>query len=245
MHRTRLVQHQVTSGFINVVAENHYLPAFWAHPEIGGTFPALVLIHTWLGLTGQMRRQVRRFAELGFYVIAPDLFEGEVAQDDEQGRALQAKLGEAAIAKVSAALSALETHNRVNRRVGILGWQMGGELALNAAVHRTDLQGAVIFSGKPDQFLTLIPASETPILAFYAEKDSSASPEMIEQLRSALAKSAHKGEVVVLAGTTEGFFNDESQAYNEQAATQAWEKLLDFLVVKMKLDVSKRHTQLD
>src|SRR5579859_4683530 len=117
MHRTRLVQHQVTSGFINVVAENHYLPAFWAHPEIGGTFPALVLIHTWLGLDGYMRRQVRRFAELGFYVIAPDLFDGQVATSDEQGRVLETQFGEVGVAKISAALRALETHNRVNHRV--------------------------------------------------------------------------------------------------------------------------------
>ncbi len=243
MHESRLVQHQVTSGFINIVAANHYLPAFWAHPEIGGTFPALVLIHTWLGLNGYIRRQVRRFAELGFYVIAPDLFDGQVATSDEQGRALEAQLGEAGIAKVSAALSALETHNRVNRRVAVVGWQMGGELAYHAALHRTDLDAAVIFSGRPDAYLTLMPASETPILAFYAENDTSASPQMIQDLRAALVKSPRKGEVVVYGGTSQGFFNDEIPAYNAEAAARAWDKLLDFLVDKMKIDVSKRHTQ--
>src|SRR5258708_31331178 len=110
---SRLVQHQITSGFINIVADNHNLPAFWAHPEIGGTFPGLVLIHGWWGLTPHMRTQVRRFAELGFYVIAPDLFDGETATDDVQGKALKDKLGEAGPPKRSDAVGHPTTHHAI------------------------------------------------------------------------------------------------------------------------------------
>ena len=68
---------------------------------------------------------------------------------------------------------------------------------------------------------------------------------MIAEVQAALAKSPGKGEVVVYAGTSEGFFDDESRAYYAGAAMQAWDKLLDFLVVNMKIEVSKRHTQID
>jgi carboxymethylenebutenolidase len=236
MYETRLVQHQITSGFINIVADDHYLPAFWAHPAIGGVFPGLVLIHGWWGLTAHVRTQVRRFAELGFYVIAPDLFDGQTATTDEQGALLQKQLGEAGPSRVNAAVSALETHNRVNGKMGVVGWQMGGELAYHAAMHRRDLKAVIVFEGKPDDYLIMMPADETPILAFYGGQDPNISLEMIERVRKALAQSPGKGEIVVYPEASSGFFNDEMPTYRPEAAADAWGKLLDFLCDHMDID---------
>jgi carboxymethylenebutenolidase len=229
MYETRRVQHQITSGFINIVADSHYLPAFWAHPELGGPFPGLVLIHEWWGLTAHVRTQVRRFAELGFYVIAPDLFDGQTAHAAEQASILQQQLGEAGLPRVSAALRALETHHRCNGQMGIVGWQLGGELAFNAAIHRTDLKAVVTFYARPDDYLVMLPADETPILAFYGENDATVSSEMAEKVRDALAKSPGRGQVIVYPGATTGFFNEELATYDPEAAADAWHKMLDFL----------------
>jgi carboxymethylenebutenolidase len=229
MYETRRVQHQITSGFINIVADSHYLPAFWAHPELGGPFPGLVLIHEWWGLTAHFRTQVRRFAELGFYVIAPDLFDGQTANTVEQASILRQQLGEAGLPRVSAALRALETHHRCNGQMGIVGWQLGGELAFHAAIHRTDLKAVVAFYARPDDYLVMLPADETPILALYGENDPTVNPEMIEKVREALAKSPGQGQVIVYPGATTGFFNEELPTYDPQAAADAWHTMLDFL----------------
>jgi carboxymethylenebutenolidase len=229
MYETRRVQHRITSGFINIVADSHYLPAFWAHPELGGPFPGLVLIHEWWGLTAHVRTQVRRFAELGFYVIAPDLFDGQTAHSAEQASILRQQLGEAGLPRVSAALRALETHHRCNGQMGIVGWQLGGELAFHAAIHRTDLKAVVTFYARPDDYLVMLPADETPILAFYGENDATVSSEMVEKMRDALAKSPGHGQVIVYPGATTGFFNDELPTYDPEAAADAWHKMLDFL----------------
>lgn len=242
MYETRLVQHQITSGFINIVADDHYLPAFWAHPAIGGVFPGLVLIHGWWGLTAQVRTQVRRFAELGFYVIAPDLFDGQLATTDAQGVILQQQLGETGPSKVNAAVSVLATHNRVNGKVGALGYQMGGELAYHAAMHRTDLDAVIVFEGKPDDYVVMMPASETPILAFYGGHEIGIAPETIERARQALALSPGKGDIIVYADASSGFFNDEMPSYRPEDAADAWGKLLDFLCDHMDID-QRRNTR--
>jgi carboxymethylenebutenolidase len=236
MYEIRRVQHRITSGHINIVADSHYLPAFWAHPELGGSFPGVVALHEWWGLNAQIRSQVRRLAELGFYVIAPDLFNGRTAHRADEGLALQHQLGEAGAARVAAALGVLETHHRFNGKIGVVGWQMGGELAYHAALHRTDLNAAVVFYGKPDAYLTLMPANPTPILAFYGEKDQMASPQMIERVRTALAKSPGKGEIVIYPGTHTGFFNEELPTYQPQAATAAWNKMSDFLSERLQVN---------
>jgi carboxymethylenebutenolidase len=229
MYETRRVQHRIISGFISIVAANHSLPAFWAHPEIGGPFPGLVLIHEWWGLTAHIRTQVRRFAELGYYVVAPDLFDGQTATTADQGLTLQQKLGEAGPPRIGAALRALETHHRCNGQMGVVGWQLGGDLALYAAMHRTDLKAVVAFYARPDDYLVLMVADETPILALYGEHDTTITPDTLERTRQALAKSPGKGEVIVYPGATTGFFNEELPTYNPQAAAGAWQKMLQFL----------------
>jgi carboxymethylenebutenolidase len=83
-------------------------------------------------------------------------------------------------------------------------------------------------------------ADETPILAFYGEHDPTASPEMIERLRAALAQSPGKGQVIVYPGATTGFFNDDLPTYNAQAAADAWAKMLDFLHQHLEVDISSK-----
>ncbi|MEP7286992.1 MAG: dienelactone hydrolase family protein [Chloroflexota bacterium] len=235
MHESRLIQHRITSGYIKIIVDDHELPAYWSHPEIGGTFPGLVLLHEWWGLTPQMRTQVRRFAALGFYVIAPDLFNGKVAGDADAALGLQQQLGEAGPPLVNATINALENHHRVNGKMGIVGWHMGGKLALHAAMHRSDLHAVVAFYARPDDYLTLMPADETPILAFYGENDQTASPEMIHRVRVALAKASAKNKVIVYPGTTTGFFNEDLPTYRIQAASDAWFRTLDFLCVHLDI----------
>ena len=45
MHETKHRQHHINSGFIRVISDNfEQIPAFWAHPTIGGPFPGLNII---------------------------------------------------------------------------------------------------------------------------------------------------------------------------------------------------------
>lgn len=239
MFQSRRVQHRITSGYINIVAEGFYLPAFWAHPEIGGRFPGLVLIHEWWGLTSHVRTQVRRFAEVGFYVIAPDLYDGKIARTAEEALALSQALGDAGPVRVNAAISALKTHNRCNGKIAVIGFQMGGEMAYHAALHHTDLRAAVVFYGKPDDFLPMMPADETPILAFYGDQDPAAPPDVLKHVREALAAAPGHGEVVVYPGATSEFFDDEGANFLPNSASDAWSRTLDFLTIHTDLGKEK------
>ena len=106
------LQHNIVSGFIQIVSDGHQLPAFWAHPELGGPFPGLVMLHDRWGMTPHIRAQARRFAEQGYYVIAPDLFNRRTASTLPQADALLAQVGEAALPHVITALNALKTHHK-------------------------------------------------------------------------------------------------------------------------------------
>ena len=45
------LQYNIVSGYIQIVSDGHYLPAYWSHPEVGGPFPGLVMLHDQWGMT--------------------------------------------------------------------------------------------------------------------------------------------------------------------------------------------------
>lgn len=238
MYETRRVQHRVVSGYISIVTTGHHLPAFWAHPEIGGPFPGIVLLHDNRGLIAYTRQLVRLLGELGFYVIAPDLFDGQTAATPEQGHALQTHLGEAGSPLVSAALNALATHHRCNHKLAVIGMTMGGTLAIEAALHHTDLQAAVAFDGQLGNLLALLRACQTPLLGFYGERDTPAVKQMIGQMQDAAQTATASCKLVEYADADAGFFDPDAPTYNAHAAENSWDQMLDFLCEHLDANIS-------
>jgi carboxymethylenebutenolidase len=234
MHETRYVQYPIVSGYISIIADEHQLPAFWAHPQMRSAFPGLVLIHEGWGLTAHVRNCVRRLAETGFYVIAPDLFDGQVATSEAQAAALAAQLGEAGVPRVSAALGVLAHHNHCNGKVGMVGWALGGEIALHMTVFRPDIRAAVVYYARPDNYLSMMRAEETPLLCFYGDSDPNIPISTLWHMREMLAESPGGGTVTVYPDTQSGFFNETLPAYHPQHAADAWNRMVDFLEVQLE-----------
>ncbi len=224
------LQHNIVSGYIKIVSDGHYLPAFWAHPELGGPFPGLVMLHDGWGLTAHIRAQARRFAEQGYYVIAPDLFNRQTAGTLQQAGALIAQVGEAALSHVTAALNALKTHHKCDGRIGLIGWGLGGDLALRMAVIRDEPGGLVTFYAAPSAVTRAeLRALSCPLLAIFAGRDPATSPEQVETLRATLEQAPFAHEVTLYPGVGRDFFDDSRPAFDAEAAEDAWNRALDFL----------------
>jgi carboxymethylenebutenolidase len=243
MPGVRHLQHNVTSGNIWVVVDGtKHVPAFWAHPESGGPFPGLVLLHDDRGLGAHMRAVVHRFAEVGYYVIAPDLFEGQKAMTQEVADVLESRFKSLAPPKVTAALSALVTHHKCNSKMAVVGWDMGAELTLQVALEHEDVMAAVAFYGDPGASFGLFSRLKCPLLVIFGEEDEIARRTQ-EQLRAELAldkESPH--EVVVYPNAAHGFYNDLTSDYREEAAANAWNKTLDFLETHQGVPPTPRAT---
>ncbi|MBE2267670.1 MAG: dienelactone hydrolase family protein, partial [Anaerolinea sp.] len=115
VYQPRSLEHAIVNGRISVVLDDgRQLPAYWSHPDMGGKFPAVAVIHDWWGLTQVERRMAQLFAQAGYYVIIPDLFEGQVATTPQHAIRLVETFRERAYSFVNSSLKALETHTRVN-----------------------------------------------------------------------------------------------------------------------------------
>lgn len=231
------VEYGITSGHIQIVTENgKTLPAYWAHPNTGRLFPAVALIHDWWGITPIVRRMAHHFAQSGYYVIVPDLFDGQVAAEAAHAMELVKRLGDDGYPRINAALSVLESHHNTNRDVAAVGIGMGGSLAFEAAIVREDLEAAVAFCGFPQRYLGRFKDAVNPILAVYGDHEPYILPPVIARLRQEFTSNTQniKHELVILEGVGHEFFTESATEHEQQCGAQALKQAFAFLEKYLK-----------
>lgn len=230
VYRPRHIEYTIISGHIQIILDDGTaMPAYWAHPDHNGRFPSIALIHDWWGITDIERRLAHLFAQLGFYVIVPDLFDGKVARTPREAFALVEAIKESAYSRVDASLQVLEKHLRSNGNVGAVGLGMGGTLAFEAALTRADLEAAVAWYGFPQKYFGRFRDAKAPILAIYGDHENFVPQEAIKRLKRELAQSPLAHELIVYPDTAREFFFTELIAESDDAGAQAWNRALDFL----------------
>ena len=64
----------LTAGEVKVPVADGQIPAYRAMPAIGGTFPTVLVVQEIFGVHEHIKDVCRRFAKLGYYAVAPELF---------------------------------------------------------------------------------------------------------------------------------------------------------------------------
>lgn len=224
------VEYGITTGHIQIVTEGgKQLPAYWSHPNIGSRFPAVALIHDWWGITPAVRRMANLFAQSGYYVVVPDLFNGQTAATPQVAIELVSALGEAGYPRIDAALTVLENHHNTNGDVAAVGVGMGGSLAFEAALLRDDLEAAVAYYGFPQRYLGRFKDARAPILAVYGSAEPHVLPPVVARLKQELAQSPLRHEVVTLEGVGRDFFAATATDAQQEVGRQALNRTFAFL----------------
>ena len=197
-----------------------------------GSGPGLIVVQEWWGLVDHIKALADRFADAGFVALAPDMYHGEkTTSPDEAGKLLMAlNIGEAGKDLRGAALY-LRAHASVApKKVGVLGFCMGGQLALFGAQEHPDvIDAAVDFYGIHPK-VTIDPARvKPPVLGHFGLQDKSVPLASVRALRDGInAAGGHMEAHEYDAG--HAFFNDSRpQVYDAACAQLAWERSLAFL----------------
>ena len=204
-----------------------------------GAGPGLVVIQEWWGLVPHIEDVCDRFAAEGFTALAPDLFHGEkTTEPDEAGKLMMSLNIEQAGKDMGGAVDHLLASDDVRGHgVGVVGFCMGGGLALLLATQRPDdVRACVPFYGvipwesaKPDWS-----RMQAAVQGHFAEKDGFFTPEAAQQLEQQLKDLGKEAEFFIYPGADHAFFNDtRPEVYDEDAARQAWVRTLEFLRSKL------------
>ncbi|HLI05138.1 MAG TPA: dienelactone hydrolase family protein [Ktedonobacteraceae bacterium] len=212
--------------------------AYVAQPDDDQTHPGLVMIQEWWGIEPHVVDLAHKLAEQGFIVAVPDLFHGKVAtepNDAERMMMMVTSNVERAIQEIIGALNRLKEMPMVEpKRLGVMGFCMGGFLAMKVASRYPELGGVVAFYAAgfeptPEEAQAL----NAPVLAIYGSQDSWAPPEVIEKVER-MYREAGKDVTVKVYNAGHAFINPSHGAYNEEAASQAWPLAIQFLKDHLK-----------
>ena len=172
-----------------------------------------------------------RFAAEGFFALAPDLYHGETTtRPDEAERLLMALNIGRAIADLSSAVSYLLGLEGVSpKKVGVVGFCMGGQLALAAACKNSSIGACVDFYGIHPKVTPDFSGLQAPVLGLFAEKDPFVTPEVARKLEQDIRSAGKQAEFHIYPGVGHAFFNDSRpDVYDPVAAQDAWDRVLRF-----------------
>jgi carboxymethylenebutenolidase len=207
---------------------------YWALP-VAHRSPGVVVLHAWWGLTDCFRRVCDRLAQRNIAALAPDLYHGAVAPTDDEARRLRGELdAERALREIKTAIDFLRSHPAVlGDRVGMVGFSLGGYLALRSVRVNPSLVRAVVLFYATDggDFR----GAQASFLGHFATGDGCwAGARAVRSLEARLRAAGCEVIFHTYPGTEHSFFEaDRHQAHNARAAELAWQRTVGFLHSKL------------
>jgi carboxymethylenebutenolidase len=218
---------------VEFASNGHGASGYLAVPESGGG-PGVIVIQEWWGLVPHITDVCDRFAAAGFVALAPDLYHGETTTEpDEAGKLMMAlNLDQAAKDMGGAVDHLLGLEAVTSAGVGVVGFCMGGALALLLAVERPDqVQACAPFYGTVPFVEHKVDWSklQAPVRGHFAGDDDFFTKEKVIALEGELKGLGKDCELVIHEGADHAFFNDSRpEVYDAEHATEAWDQTVAF-----------------
>jgi dienelactone hydrolase len=136
-----------------------------AVPEKPGPHPAVMVMHTALGLGEMMRERVRRLARLGYVAVSTDMYGGGVdyRSDPKSGGTLMQHLltpPERLRARAAAWYEQLKARPEIDpQKVAAIGFCFGGLCVLELARSGADVKAVVSYHGLLSTSMPAVPGA--------------------------------------------------------------------------------------
>jgi carboxymethylenebutenolidase len=194
-----------------------------------GSGPGVVVIQEWWGLVPHISDVADRFAAEGFVALAPDLYHGQsAAEPDDAGKLMMALRVDEAAKELRGAVDYLVGEGGASGdKVAVVGYCMGGQLALYAATVSDKVGAVADYYGIHPNVQPDLEKLTAPVLGIFAEKDAYAPPEAARALEAQIKRKGVETDFIIYEGQDHGFFNDtRPEVHDQSAAADAWQRTL-------------------
>ncbi len=209
------------------------------HPVAG-----ILVAPEWWGIVDHPKSVVERLAEAGYAAVAMDVYgEGKLTTDAAQANMWMEQVLEdqdMLMARCRLILNDFSDQLAVDGdSLAAIGFCFGGKVVLDMAREGMPLKAVATFHGNPTPKQPADKNFTANVLVAHGRDDSMVSMEAIEGLKSELDAAGVDYIIDVYDNAKHGFTNphaDERAAkndvdlgYNESAAKQSWENMLEFM----------------
>src|SRR5665213_2821959 len=228
----------LVAGEVKVAAQGGEIPAYRAMPASGDRLPVIVVVQEIFGVHEHIRDVCRRFAHLGYFAIAPELFarQGDASKVSDINTLLETIVRKTPDAQVmsdlDATIACAKASGRADTsRAGITGFCWGGRIVLMYAAHNPQLRAAVAWYGPTAR--PYHPGDKTAIevaghvraatLGLYGGADQGIPVDTVEREFAAIKAGGNKkADYHIYSDTPHGFYADYRPTYTKAAAEDGW-----------------------
>lgn len=229
------------------------VPAYLARPRDARNSPGIVVIHEAAGLVEHIRDLARRFANLGYTAIAPDLYARAGAPDLSDMSSVLTTMFALPDAQAIGDLAAAADHARglpsSNGRVACIGFCSGGRQSLLLASSGATLNAAVDCWGgfisraspdaettpnRPQRPLDRLDRLSCPLFAVFGAEDENPSPQDAEEMGKRLKAAGKPHRIKVFPNAGHAFLADYRPSYRPGPAAELWSDLTAFFAEHLK-----------
>jgi len=235
----------VSETDLDITTPDGMADCYFVHPS-SGAHPGVLIWPDAFGLRPAKKQMGRRLAESGYSVLvvnqyyrsqrAPIVSTTNFAEERATLMPLMGSLNaDTQTRDAIAFISFLDTQPAVdsNRKMGTMGYCMGGPFTMRTAAAVPDRIGAAasfhgggLVTDAPDSPHLLVPKMRAHYLFAIAANDDQNQPEAKDVLRDAFAQAGLPAEIEVYEGAMHGWCPPDSTVYHEAQAERAWSRLL-------------------
>lgn len=237
----------LVAGPVQIGVADRSIPAYAARPATGERWPILLVVSEIFGVHEHIADVARRFAKLGYYAVAPDLF---VRQGDAKAIDDLETLRTTIIAKtpdsevlsdLDAAVAWAARTGGDTQRLAVTGFCWGGRITWLYTAHNPGVKAGVAWYGRlvaaptalqPAHPVDVAARLHAPVLGLYGGADTGIPLEHVEQMKAALAKgnaAAKASRFIVYPQAQHAFFADYRASYDRKSAEDAWWRCVEWL----------------
>lgn len=238
----------LVSGFVNIDVNGFSLPVYRSAPAGKSNLPIVLVIQEIFGVHEYIADVTRRFAQLGYLALAPDLFkrQGDATKYDNISQLLSELVSKVPDAQVMTDLDATvawAANNGGNpKKLGVTGFCWGGRHTWLYAAHNPNVKAGVAWYGKlegkpsplmPKQAIDIVGDLKAPVLGLYGGEDTGIPVASVNTFKTALSEAGKAGNKAAAASTfvlypdaPHAFHADYRPSYREAAAKDGWQRAL-------------------
>lgn len=237
----------LTAGEVTVkTKDGKEMGAYRAMPATGAGFATILIVHEIWGVHAHIADMCRRFAKVGYYAIAPELY---FRQGDPRGIADVQGLLREIVSKVPDAQIMGDFDSTVDfakgegkadtAKLGITGFCWGSRIVWLYDAHNPAVKAAVAWYGRlvgdrtelpPKHPVDIVKDLHGPVLGLYGGADAGIPNDTVDKMREALKEAgtpaATKSEIITYPGAPHAFNADYRPSYRKEAAEDGWKRCL-------------------
>jgi carboxymethylenebutenolidase len=221
------------------------IEAYFARPERDTRRGGVIVIHHLPGFDRATKEMVRRFAELGYDAICPNLYHRQAPGADPADAAASVRAAggvpdRQVIGDMAGAAAYLRARPTSNGKVGVIGHCSGGRHAVLVACNvdvdaAVDCYGAFVTGTPPADYVLKVtnlvdqlPHLRCPVLGLFGNDDKFPSPKQVDEFERILKHNHKPHEFHRYDGAGHAFFAVDRPSYRVEAANDGWERIAAF-----------------